>query len=588
MEFKLPSNLQQQVVAYDPTLAPLAKATKKSSSPGKKAKYPVGNPPALLPVHIVSAERQQEAIDRINTVAAPQRYHRFLAEDHKLKAIIYHFESVWVAAWFPSADQKDEYLYGYTYAVRNTAASFNAICSSIRLEIDSYTQVKVGRSEYYIKTVLVTKQDVVKRYPIYTCLEKWDRVHYCQKGRSIKDCTRAFGAALQEAIPTWSDRSTFDRLRDQASLPEMLFGRTTDEILERYYALCEERYQIKRDKWYPTVDNIDLWAFVTNSSATTSIGIINSKFKEVAHIINTPFFRKWFQEKFNEVIENVYNNEVKAQEAALGPWKHANAVLNHIARINEVWPDTPIDHYRVNLSSLLTVESRTVPANVRPWLNRNMPVTSYFSMISKLTEAALLENNSRSNQDFSYSYYYSRERQAFIVNPRHWNDTIEMLSQLLAADVPIEAPKRWRISEFHDHVQVEAWKLKNPNENLPQDLFPAPISFEYDSNKWTFFQPRDTHQLSAWGQAIRNCIGNASSYAEGVRKKKHFLVLCMLNNEPRFTVQLTVNNGTLFVNQIVGFANSSLSVEDKEKYTNAFAQALQAQESRLQSEAVAS
>jgi hypothetical protein len=158
-----------------------------------------------------------------------------------------------------------------------------------------------------------------------------------------------------------------------------------------------------------------------------------------------------------------------------------------------------------------------------------------------------------------------------------------MLTRILEdkPDSEFAPPKRWRIEEFHDYVQAENWKIKNPNQSLPQDLFPAPVKIELGSSKWTFFQPIDTHQLGEWGQAVRNCVGNASGYAEGVRKKQHFIVLCLIDGKPQFTVQLEVNNGSMFVKQIVGLSNSRLSSEQQELYTTAFGQALQARESEL-------
>jgi hypothetical protein len=52
----------------------------------------------------------------------------------------------------------------------------------------------------------------------------------------------------------------------------------------------------------------------------------------------------------------------------------------------------------------------------------------------------------------------------------------------------------------------------------------TPIKVQHNDQQWTFIQPIDTHQLAAWGQAVRNCVGNATNYAEGVRKKQHFIV----------------------------------------------------------------
>ena len=168
-----------------------------------------------------------------------------------------------------------------------------------------------------------------------------------------------------------------------------------------------------------------------------------------------------------------------------------------------------------------------------------------------------------------------------------WNDTLQMLHRVLcdkeSKGQTLEPPKRWRLSEFHDYVQAEAWKVEHSNHKLPQDLFPAPIKVTLDDQAWTFIQPIDTHQLAAWGQAVRNCVGNASSYADGVRKKKHFIVLAMLDNKPTFTIQLEVDMGMMSVKQIVGTSNARLTSDQQDSYTKAFAQALKLQESRLQS-----
>jgi hypothetical protein len=101
--------------------------------------------------------------------------------------------------------------------------------------------------------------------------------------------------------------------------------------------------------------------------------------------------------------------------------------------------------------------------------------------------------------------------------------------------------------------------------------------------RWSFFQPHDTHQLSAWGQAVRNCVGNAKDYADGVRKKKHFIVLCMVDGKPQFTVQLKVDMGMMSVSQIVGTSNQRLTDVQKDSYTKAFGKALHSRNDELES-----
>jgi hypothetical protein len=132
-------------------------------------------------------------------------------------------------------------------------------------------------------------------------------------------------------------------------------------------------------------------------------------------------------------------------------------------------------------------------------------------------------------------------------------------------------------------VQAESWKIQNPNESLRQDLFPEPIRVTRNDQTWSFFQPVDTHQLAMWGQAVRNCVGSASHYADDIKKRKHFIVLCMIDGKPTFTIQLVVDMGLMSVKQIAGVANQRLTDEQKDQYSNAFKLALQQRESQLQS-----
>jgi hypothetical protein len=208
-----------------------------------------------------------------------------------------------------------------------------------------------------------------------------------------------------------------------------------------------------------------------------------------------------------------------------------------------------------------------------------MPVASFFNIITKhLEESKTKMHSCTISRSTGLTQYYFNE----------WKDTLQMLDKVLSAKLdsgeePLAPPKRWRIVEFHDYVQAESWKVSNANHKLPQDLFPAPIKVLQGTQAWTFIQPMDTHQLASWGQAVRNCVGDASSYADGVRKKKLFIVLAMLDNKPTFTIQLEVDSGMLSVRQIRGVSNTVLTSHQEDSYTQAFAKALKLQESRLQS-----
>ena len=49
------------------------------------------------------------------------------------------------------------------------------------------------------------------------------------------------------------------------------------------------------------------------------------------------------------------------------------------------------------------------------------------------------------------------------------------------------------------------------------------------------------------------------AYADGVKKMKHLIVLTMIDNAPRYTIQLKVDNGVMTVNQIADISNRRLS-----------------------------
>jgi hypothetical protein len=163
------------------------------------------------------------------------------------------------------------------------------------------------------------------------------------------------------------------------------------------------------------------------------------------------------------------------------------------------------------------------------------------------------------------------------------NDTFSMIIRILEEGKTIDPPKRWRMPDFHDYVQAEAWKITNKKEVLHQDLFPVPVKVDMGDSDWTFLQPMDTHQLAQWGQAVRNCVGSASRYAEDIKKRKHFIVLCMIDGKPTFTIQLDVSMGVMNVIQIAGVGNQRLGEDQKDKYANAFRQALQSRENELSS-----
>lgn len=580
MEFRLPTNLQTELLSYDPALKRLARTETKGSKT-KKSKHPLGTPPLLIPAEVVRESLQQEAVDIINASAAADRHHQFRLPvgaipnvDFITHAIIYHYEGVWVAAWLPPKGKDKDYVYGYTYCFKDTSANRKMLTWEVKRQLEEYTAQQIGRSVYYSRTQLVTKQDIIDgndaRRWLYSCVGG-----YKQKSGHITRMATHFTAALKATIPTWSDsRGIFDRIKDASNLFKLLNeGRDLDR---NYWEKYEKDFKQPIQQWSASVTSLfHIIDYHVNLPEYHPL----AAFVRVRHIIDKPFFRKWIQDKCNE-INTKYQDETNDSLASIRrPWLLIKELVQAIHYVHKIWGDAvPLDYYQTNIDSLLGIRNWNVSdlTATGRWLEEHMPVASFFQMRTKYY-LEKMDLNPR-NYDFQdkLGIYQFRFHE--------WEDTCTMLKQILSNDKTINPPKRWRIAEFHDHVQAEAWKIQNPNHKLPQDLFPTPVKVQHANQSWSFFQPVDTHQLGQWGQAVRNCVGNASSYAEGVRKKKHFIVLCMVDGAPRFTIQLEVNMGLMSVKQIVGLSNSRLSEEDRDLYSTAFRLALQSREEQLSSD----
>jgi hypothetical protein len=571
MQFHLPSNLQQELLAYDPKLKALAKQ-QEGKKPTNKAKYPLGKIPYLIPEDVVRFSYQDDAIERINASAAPNRYHRFtkvvdIATPQArtiTTAIIYHFEQCWYAAWLPPKGQEDNYVYGYAYGFKDTAAAAKVLPREIWTSKEKCTQHELGRGSIaYTYSACITKEMIVagddKR--------NW-RVagvaSYYQKGREIHACVNQFESQLMTTIPTWTDcRSMFDRIKCKSILDALEFPSALTNVIE------------DKSKFQLTVDNIvglaNAWMAKNNYTSTTYLSIEN-----IQHIITTPFIKKQLQLMLDKSVSQYNNPDNEHRKYIKYGYKEFEQTTNSIYMIHQIWPDCPVDYYRTYFEELRVTNLnhlRTTDKLVE-WLREHMPVSSFFNMMRKYVEQSKKEDRRMST--FSDHEY-------FIYSWFEMNDTFSMMARIFQDDKQIEAPKRWRMPDFHDYVQAEAWKITNRKESLHQDLFPQPIKVNVSGNDWTFFQPVDTHQLAQWGQAVRNCVGSAGRYADDIKKRKHFIVLCMIDSKPTFTIQLDVSMGVMNVVQIAGVANQCLSVDQHEQYSTAFKQALQSRESELSS-----
>ena len=573
MQFALPSNLQTELLAYDPTLKVLAKQTK--NTPTKKSKYPLGNIPHLIPHNVVREADQQAAIDHINQQKAPDRYRVFTTPVDvatpqarlKVIAILYHYEQVWYAAWLPPKQQADEYVYGHAYAFKNTAAAAKTSPHHIWTSKDKCIEHEGARGvQIFTYSMNITKGDIQSSEGSGWRSYQWQACNlHCQKGREIiEHCVRPYEASLREDMPTWSDsRGLFDRMRcknifDAADIPPAM-------------TKC---FDVEQGL---TVDNLLNAAIEFNKNPTFPSSTF-CVLERISHIISKSAIKKLLQAELDRctlAYNNPGNTERKPITQGFRSFVH---VIDSIDWINKLWPDCPLDYYQTYYKELRyirlsQVRTSSISSNSNifvSWLREHMPVASLFTMLRKYLETYTLKG-------IDSEVGYPR------VGFYELNDTFSMAIRILDHGAELMPPKRWRIAEFHDYAQAESWKIQNPNESLRQDLFPEPIRVTRNGETWSFFQPVDTHQLAMWGQAVRNCVGSASHYADDIKKRKHFIVLCMIDGKPTFTIQLVVDMGLMSVKQISGVANQRLTEDQREAYTESFREVLQQREKQLQS-----
>ena len=579
MQFRLPESLQVELIAYDPKLKALAK-NQSPNKPAKKSKYPLGNVQGLIPFDIINQNSQQAAVDFINTQPAANRCREFFRVVNteqgltsETNAFIYHYEQLWFAAWLPPVEKKDEYVYGYSFMFKDTATSRKAVPRNILNAIEKYERIDIGRSSFFSFTCYVTKEDIASGNT-----ERHWRVlglsSYYAKSRLIHTMLCKFEEALKRSIPTWSDsRDIFERL-------------SCNCIADVLLNTSSEPYWNKVDKqtWIPSANSFyDLIDYLNGKTFSYSfshhISTKAPQLQEIKHIISKPFFRKWIQTQCDKTIEEFNNPNNNSRASIVRHWRSIGVYLDKIHSIYSFFPDCPIDFYQTHLEAILTIrftnDNNTL--QTKQWIRKYMPTASFFNLLSKYYQQTF---SSPTPERGYYITEFGIKEQRF----HHLIDSLSMLDRILSVK-EIEPPKRWRIEEFHDYVQAESWKIQHKNESLPQNLFPVPVHVQVEESKWTFIQPVDTHQLATWGQAVRNCVGAASHYASDIRKKKHFIVLCMVDNKPQFTVQLKVDMGLMSVTQIAGVSNARLADEEKEMYTKAFGKALKLRESTLQSQA---
>jgi hypothetical protein len=576
MQFQLPQNLLKEVVAYDPVLKPVYAAM---AGGNKKAgptapRLAAGVIDCLVPTDLIGASAQLNATTGLNQAEANGRFMHVDAEE--CRALIMYHKSQWLAWWFikpeyiakhPEVAEKHNYLYGFSVAFKNTPAAVeknDAISITLgwtgprqndplRLnDCAIRSEVKTGRSKFVLKTLRVTHQMVIDGMTNVPM-----RGELTQHGRTLmlkRNAMTTWLTAFQETIPVWENEHLFTRIREEGDIRKCVFG--IDSV---------------RD----SRANLSFVELLIDNSV-----LRHGPNPKLEQVFQTPYFKKEANKAFDQTVKDYTNPETDSRGTVLTATKLFKHRVELIQSFLKLYDNASLDHCQQMWELATNVEDFRVPyrSGAREWLRDNMPVSSFLQIISKEIEDRLPSVKHR-----------NWNTGTFAINLHNLNDSMSMLEQIhhhqhkdsYDGKLELARPNRWRLTEFHDYLVGECFKISTPNEVLPQDLFPKPVRVEKPGQKYSFFQPCDVHQLASWGKAVRNCVGSANNYRAGIKRKTHFIILVMLNGEPRYTVQARLNNGQLIIEQIADTCNKSLSPDQRTFYEWAFDRALQIRSAEL-------
>tara|TARA_R100000734_G_C3318676_1_gene113125 strand:+ start:3628 stop:5412 length:1785 start_codon:yes stop_codon:yes gene_type:complete len=593
MYFNLPNQLALEVAGYDATRKKLAAAmAAEDRNKNKRQTFPCGRPSNMFPTHIVKDNLWETTVEALNKDKSPDKFHLFtkpvFGQEPEPFAVVYYHRQLWVAAWLPRS-KDDSYIYGLTIAYRDTAAArkqcTDAYITSRRTigkhmfdqfeESKMLPRVKDGRSYWYRKTILMTKNNIADGYT----------GNYWKNPNRNDHRLKSYGKTWQmyRAVQKWENQLAKDIPQFKGGTNDEIFTRLDPEnnkfenILSGYWS--RPRWMGGQDKYIHDVNDI--------------LDKLRQRFcsKWMQDVFSAKWFRSLILNAMNDtkvIHENTITENIYDREALKAPYAILYQFLLSINQIKQIYHDIDHNllHSRFDWLSKLELDYNINNNEVgHQWMRENLPVESFLNMLYQKYKQQLDFDRQKSESGGYFLSCDSATGQHHIYL-HDWCDTYQMLCQCITAGFTDNIkPRRWRLMEWHDHLMAETWKISNANVDLPQKLFPQPIKVEQCNDgedvKYSFFQPHDTHQLAAWGRAVRNCVGGGHGYADGVKKMKHLIILTMIENQPRYTIQLTVDNGVMTVNQIADIGNRRLSDFERSNVEDAFKLALTKREEEL-------
>ena len=596
MHFNLPDQLALEVAGYDQTRKKLAAVMAAEDRKAKKKNtHPNGRPSNLIPSDIVNDRTWNEVVDNINSKSVKQgKVHLItkpvFGEDPQPVAVVYYYKQLWVAAWIPRR-KDDGYVYGLSFTFKDTAAARKQ-CDERFITKDSYVnkgmfdhvhgtqddmlpRIKDGRTFWYRKTLFFTKNEFVDGYTgsYWRQVTHTHRINSYGATYEISKHIDKWQAELLKGIPTFiggNDAHYFKRLNPANC--------TFTKIMSGYYS---------RPQWLTHgndyVHDVD-----------TIIDLIRKRWR--GPWLQDVWSAKWFRSMVAQAMKDtfaIHEEETEKDEydirLLVKPYAILSQFIDAMCDVKSIYHDMDLNLLHSRYDWLRCCEFPGCHSDMgHQWMRDNLPVESYLNMMHTYYQRELEDREyiGRDHKTGNKHIYFHL-----------WRDTYQMLTQCIASGrLDNIKPKRWRLQDWHDHLMAETWKITNPNIDLPQKLFPNPMRIPFSDvinhtqsgtlpgdGYFSFFQPHDTHQLAAWGRAVRNCVGGGHGYAEGIKKMKHLIILCMIENKPRYTIQLTVDNGVMSVVQIADVGNKRLDDVERSNVEHAFKEALHVREEQLKS-----
>lgn len=603
MHFALPENLKSQILAYDPAMKALAVAqvsqVEEKGKPNKFKRF--GVPDNLFPAFIATPEEQKAVAIAINNGRESHGWSKVRADKN---AILAYYNNVWTAVW-----EDDEHGIGVTYLSKGTGGRFVGdilrryfcndgsewqVTTEYEVAYSSNPRMKWNKvcctltKEQRIEAALAhgyRSMSYAYQHECKTWLPEVQLLLSVNNHRIYRHSMTASRASAASGI-NFSGKGRINglglggnKLLEVAPFSVLMF--LTNSInTECYYPLhrmepiaatlqkgCEGgfykgRLTLKGFNWFCS-------SIVPDFSKYEDVTYTDRIIKKT----DTPTIRRYQQEAVDQINACLFdpNNEVLDE-----PIQRAVSTGVYILMIAQFfdtfYPNASVDHIHEFAGRVINNKNRkfimrdvyiinkgNYPKAMN-WLTSNAPIQKVLGMVvpEGYNGEPININDNRQSANINI-------------------DSIRIIERLLNTEEyqkELKPPKRWR--DLHDYVMSKEWKIKTPNELLPQDLFPEPVK----DGEWTFFQPRDVHQLADWGRAVRNCVGG-TYYAQGIKKKNHFIVLAMVNKVPMVTIQLSVQNGVMNVDQISKVSNQRLDSAENLAYQSAFSNALKIRENQI-------